>query len=393
MGKRTNTAKWKYKNGRWCWHIRVCKDGKPHDCYDSTPGTKGQRACNQKADDWLDDGIVNGNTKVEKLYDMWIEDLETRTGTGHARQYKSFGENWIKPQIGHLKISKVGDDEGQGVINNAFKKGNDGKGMAQKSLKNILNCYIAFIKYCRKRKKATKYIPDLEEITIPTTAAVGERTILQPEDIIKVFSCTDTVLYKKVVFDRYVHMYRLYIVLGPRPGELIAAQTKRDVKDGSLIIRESINIDHELTGGKNKNARRKNVLHEIAQGIIEDQKAMLKAEGPISKYLFPDQDGFAVKEENLLRRWHKFTEYNKITRCTLYELRHTFISMGKSLPISTLKKYVGHGLTMDTLKQYGHDVNGEDMEMAKSVGGVFKEIIGVKVGVTDNPEQVKNPQE
>ncbi len=392
MGKRTNTAVWLEKYDRW--QIKVYKDGKRHTFTCPTPGKEGQRTCNQKADDFLDDGIVNGNTKLDKLYDMWIKDLKILTGTSHWYQYESYGRNWIKPLKGHIKISKIGDDDAQDIINEAFKKGNSGKGMSKKSLKNIRNCFIAFIKYCRKRKKATKYIPDIEEIKIPTTAAEGERTILQPEDIVKVFTSTETVLNKKVVFDRYIHMYRLYIVLGPRPGELIAAQTKRDLKDGVLNIRESININHELTRGKNKNARRRNILHEIANGIIEDQKAMLKSEGLISKYLFPDKDGFAVKEENLLRRWHKFTEHNNIARCTLYELRHTFVSVGKKLPLEYLKKYVGHSLTMDTLKQYGHDVDGEDAEMAESVGSVFKSIIetGLKSGLNDNEEQQENPQ-
>ncbi len=42
-------------------------------------------------------------------------------------------------------------------------------------------------------------------------------------------------------------------------------------------------------------------------------------------------------------------EYNGITVVTPYELRHTFVSIAKSLPAGMVKSIVGHSESMDTL--------------------------------------------
>lgn len=48
MGKRTNTAVWQEKQGRW--KIDVQKDGKRRSFYSFKPGRTGQREANAKAD-------------------------------------------------------------------------------------------------------------------------------------------------------------------------------------------------------------------------------------------------------------------------------------------------------------------------------------------------------
>lgn len=65
MGKRTNTAVWSDKYKRW--QVNVQQDGKRRSFYSSTPGRKGQREANAKADAWLDNGIENTSTRVAAL--------------------------------------------------------------------------------------------------------------------------------------------------------------------------------------------------------------------------------------------------------------------------------------------------------------------------------------
>ncbi len=72
MGKRTNTAVWLEKYGRW--QIKVQKDGQRRTFTSSKPGRTGQREANAKADAWLDEGIVGTSAKVSKLYAEWLDD-------------------------------------------------------------------------------------------------------------------------------------------------------------------------------------------------------------------------------------------------------------------------------------------------------------------------------
>ena len=69
MGKRVNTAVWIEKYQRW--QIKVQKDGARKTFYSSAPGRKGQREANEKADRWLDDGIVESSVRVSVLLDQW----------------------------------------------------------------------------------------------------------------------------------------------------------------------------------------------------------------------------------------------------------------------------------------------------------------------------------
>ena len=145
MSKRTNTAVWLEKHSRW--QIKVQKDGIRKTFTSSIPGRNGQRDCNAKADAWLDDNISNTSDKVSKLYQKWLEELESRTSSSNVRQYTSYFTNWINPTIGNVQIGKLTEQHLQDVINKAHKKG-----LAKKTLQNIKACLLAFLKYCRKCK-------------------------------------------------------------------------------------------------------------------------------------------------------------------------------------------------------------------------------------------------
>jgi integrase len=61
---------------------------------------------------------------------------------------------------------------------------------------------------------------------------------------------------------------------------------------------------------------------------------------------------------------------------TVYSLRHTFISMTKSvLPESTIKDIVGHSVSMHTLQVYGHIVDGEDKKAAEVIDLTFGQVV------------------
>lgn len=103
--KRVNTAFWVEKEKRWC--IAVQKNGTRKRFYSSTPGRTGQREANAKADAWLDDSIRDGKKKVAALYAQWVEELKLTCGTSYVEQCKKYGDYYILPVCGDIRIDEL----------------------------------------------------------------------------------------------------------------------------------------------------------------------------------------------------------------------------------------------------------------------------------------------
>lgn len=67
----------------------------------------------------------------------------------------------------------------------------------------------------------------------------------------------------------------------------------------------------------------------------------------------------AAGQHPLYLRWRAYQDSNGIApRISLYELRHTFVSLAQDLPDGKLKPLVGHSRNMDTRGVYGHEITG-----------------------------------
>lgn len=353
--KRTNTAVWLENYNRW--QIKVQKDGKRKTFTCSTPGRKGQRECNAKADAWLDDNIENSNLRVEQLYNDYVDELKMRTSKSHWYCEQSRGTSRIIPNIGHLKIDKLNDTHLQDIINKAYIDG-----LSKKSLCNLRCTLITFIKYCRKRK-ATSYHP--EDIIIPKSAKVGKRTILQPNDLKVLFSTDTTILRGKLVIDDYVNAYRLQVITGLRPGELLGLKWN-DIKNDIVTVQRSINIYNQETNCKNNNANRSFKLNLMGKSILEKQKLITGKE----EFIFQD-----LTEQTYYKRLKTYCKSNNLPIVTPYELRHTFVSAIQSLPEGQIKATVGHSKSMDTFGTYAHKTDDLETVISNNIYNVFNNII------------------
>lgn len=81
------------------------------------------------------------------------------------------------------------------------------------------------------------------------------------------------------------------------------------------------------------------------------------------------------REKTYYSRWKAYCAANGITGCSLYELRHTFVSVVKTLPAGEVKQLVGHSQDMDTFGVYGHALTGDDETTAQAVNGVFLRVL------------------
>ena len=357
--KRTNTAKWIESRARW--QINVQKDGIRKTFTSSKPGRTGQSEANRKADRWLEDGITDGKIKVRQAAEQYIELLKVTTSKSHWSQYDSMFRCYIYPYIGTVRIENLTEQHLQNVINRAY-----GKGLAKKTLSNLRSCLVAFVKFCRKNKYTT-LLP--EDLTIPRDARVNEKHILQPNDLKTLFSSDKTMFNGREKQDLFINAYRFHVLTGLRPGELAGLKWK-DIKDGTVYLRRSINVLGETTTGKNQNARRNFALNIFTSSVLEEQKKLLKDLNIDSEYVFCDKWGDPISNELYHKRWKCYCEYHSILPITPYELRHTFVSAVKSLPEGYLKGLVGHSKDMDTYGVYSHEMSG-DMEVTATLCRIF----------------------
>jgi integrase len=368
MPTRISQAVWHEKYQRW--QINVQFEGKRRSFYSSTPGAKGERECNGKADKWLQDKLVNENTRTSKMFEKYLEELKITTSKGNWMPQESHWKAWIEPEFGAKKIGKVNEQDLKNVITAAHKKGR-----SKKMLTNIRNTMMSFLKYCRANH-CTTLRP--EEIKIPNDAPESNKKPIQPSDIKKLFASSTSTWRCKPCEDRLVHAYRFVVAVGLRPGELIGLQ--RINLEGNVIkVRGSINKYNDKTKGKNRRAIRTYKIGKIALGIWKEQQDMLKREGVVSSYAFPDKDGGPLTLVHLEKAWERYRSYNGIEKTTPYEMRHTFVSMNKDMPEALKKLVLGHSEDMDTEGTYGHEMEGDLDRAAKMMDKALAKIIGRKI--------------
>lgn len=353
MSRRTTSARWTGTR----WRIDVQKDGKRKSFYSSIDGRKGQREANKKADAWLDDGIEVRGGRVETIYKEWLAELQLTTSKSNWRPIDSRWRTWVSHIIGHKYVNSLTEQDLQNVINKAYAAGK-----SRKTLQSLCTDMRAFIKYCRKRR-LIMFLP--EEIKIPAGARYKGKQILQPQDLIMLFNKDKTMLRGKEVRDEYINAYRFQVLTGLRPGELIGLSWT-DISGRTVHIHRAVNIIGETTQGKNQNAVCSFVLSDMAKRILEDQKEYTEGCPTVFEI---------TREERYRRHWKTFATHNNISAVTPYELRHTFVSVVKTLPAGEVKELVGHSMNMDTFGTYAHYLDGDDGRTAQSVNTVFLRVL------------------
>lgn len=369
MAKRKSEAVWFEDRQRW--QINVQTDGKRKTFTSSIKGKRGKADAERKADRWLEEPTTAEVARVSKLLDEFEAHLKSTKSTGHANQYCGFIRLYIRPVIGLKKINKLTEGDLQDVIDIAYSKNK----LADKTLRDIRGCIMSWLKWCRQHGK-TRLFP--EGLTIPAGAKKPEKKIVHPSGLTTLFNVTTTIYRGKCIEDWNIHAYRFEVLTGLRPGELRGIEDRRDLRGNKLTIRQSINVRNEITQGKNNNARRTIQLSAMAMAEVEAQRAMVKKAGILSPHLFPSADGGCLNHKNYYRAWGRYCEANGIPKTSLYELRHTFISVNKEMPAGLKKMVVGHSKDMDTEGVYGHEMAGDMAKAADYTEQAFAAVVGKK---------------
>lgn len=359
--ERKNEAIWLSKENRWCLQIQL--DGRRKKFYSSTEGKRGKIEAERKADEWLQRETFAESMRVQDVFSDFITELKEQDM--YYQQYESIGNTWIIPHIGKKRFSNLYESDFQSILNLAYKKG-----LAKKSIQNIRGCITKFLKYARQHGN-TKMRPELE---INKKAHSLSKRALEDNEIQIIFSSDYTMRKSCVVEDWYRNMYKFAIATGLRPGELCGL-TISDFDSEYITVNRAINANGDVTSGKNENARRKFKLNTVALSILSNQIDMLSNSAIETDWLFPQEDGQPTSEQIYYRRFKAYCKYNGIENITPYEMRHTYVSINKEMPIELLKIQVGHSKAMQTREQYSHQRIGDSERAAELSSVVLTTII------------------
>lgn len=349
---------WNEKEKRWT--LRVTTNGKTKKFTSNKSGLAGKKAVLKKARDYT----VNGIEMADKMTvnDCWVKFMsmnEARLGaqSGQYKQYADLGRLHILPVIGSKKIQNLTKADYQGILDNA--KPLDGKRdvLSKKYLTNIRATLVKFVKFCHEYE----YCDGIRgELYIPQGHPTIGKEILQPNDIKKLFEPSD---------NWYHNYYKFLLCTGCRVGEGYGLKWS-DIKDDCIEINRAVNDRGQITAGKNANARRTLPMTTIIKEILEAQKEA--TESLKSEWVFCNMIGAMSTPHTAAKHWVRFREERDLN-CTLYGLRHTFVSMVKNtMPEQLVKTVVGHSSSMRTFEVYGnHKVDGELKQAAEIMDLTF----------------------
>lgn len=214
-----------------------------------------------------------------------------------------------------------------------------------------------------------------EFLTVPRDAPVKQKTIMQ-SDQIRTLSTTDWIMHygkKKVCW--FINAWRFDALTGLRRGELAGLQWT-DLDGNILHVRRAVNSLLEETKGKNDNTQRYLALSPTMQQVLDDHRTLLKRNGLISPWVFPDEQGERVNAYSIYKRWITCQKQHNI-HSNIHELRHTMISLvSPEVPDALLKPIVGHSKAMDT-DIYRHVVDGNAERAAALIEAVFARVLNL----------------
>ncbi len=230
--ERRAQARWVESRGRW--QINVQADGERRTFSSSKTGPRGRVEAERKADAWLESRLTSENTGFDVVTKEYLESIDTSESSSHYRQQEQYVRNHILPLLRKKKISKVTENDLQKVIDAAHKKG-----LSRKTLSNLRGCLMAIIKYARK-SKYTDLRP--EDLKIPASAPRSSKKILSSKDLKTLLTCDQIEVRGKLRQDWFIHAYRLSVLLGLRPGEVIGLRwddiKKYEVLDNSQFAKK-----------------------------------------------------------------------------------------------------------------------------------------------------------
>jgi len=320
-----------YKRSDGRYKLRIQKDGAQKTFYGKT-----SKECIEKAKSW--DGNITKGLPCKIAMRNWLDVYVSTKTVATYDQYNTLYRLYIDPVIGLLPVGKVLPINCQNVINAMNKKG-----LSSTTMKHCKKVMHVFFEHERKMKKTIATNPCMD-VTVPNRITTRKRRSATPEELKLIWELLDGT--------HYFYCFQMLFLTGLRPSEVCGIKIS-DIKGKTINIYET-RTRTDVGTGKTDNAERVLDISPGMTDIINLQLAYLRdnyVKKPV--YLFPNLYGNPANSGLLTKEWRR--NISEHTDLTLYEIRHTFVSMMiDKLAIKDLQQIIGHSSRMDTSTTYGH---------------------------------------
>lgn len=319
----------------------------------------------EEAQAWKNDQLARGKPTaagtVGDWLTTWLELHKARVGPATYRTDRQTAERHLRPALGSVRLRDLdalrierwlAGLQTAGVSQNERHK-------AGKTLRNVL--------FAAVRANLIPSNPMHGRIRVPGQPKPKARW-LTPEELARVLAAADDLGHGT--------MFRLWLELGLRPGELIGLRwDDYDPDRGTVEITRSIEL------GTNQVVPPKTPRDAPLplSRPVRDQLEVYRA-GRRSGVMFPTSTGWHWWAGNFWDHvWRPVMQRAKV-KAGRYVLRHTCASLliSRGVNIVIVAKRLGHSNPAITLKVYAHAMPDDQHRAAEVWGKIFSESIGTR---------------
>ena len=317
----------------------------------------------------LDRGLGSDGFKLfyGTFLDEWLKVKKQNVEAQTHRYYKQIIEDYIKPELGNLKIRDITSRRIQKLYNDFVE---DGVGLRtiEKTHSIIHASMNTAIKY-----GLIKSNPDRR--TEPPRPKKKEMKYLSREDVQKFLEDA------KKSGDRNLALFYIAIVTGMRQGELLGLKwCDVDLENGVIAVKRTLK---RVPGGglmldkpKTEKSRRSIKIGKEGIEILMYQKYCLESEKEEKKelwreegFVFPSTIGTAMDPSNLVKKFRQALKRAGLKIIRFHDLRHTSaaLMLNNGVDILVASRRLGHAKPSITLDVYGHLLSSEQNEVANKI--------------------------
>lgn len=366
----------KRKDGRWEGRYTAGRDPETGKAITKNVLARTQKECKEKLKQAIEDTAGLDLAKADQYtvgqwLDVWFENYaKLKVRPSSHQTYRGYIDNHIKPNIGHIPLSKLTSLDLQKLYKKLLFGGRvkrieakrQPKGLSAKTVRNLDQVISSAMDFAIAQKLILTNpthgcaLPRLEHREMKTLPAEQLASFLQEARESGVFE-----------------LYYTELATGLRRGELLGLKWEDlDLVQGEMRVRRQVaRINGEVVEAplKTKNAYRTFPLSEDTVGILKIQKQ--KAGN--SPWVFPSPTGGPISPDSVLHMLHRVLKRAGLPQVRFHDLRHTFatLALQNGVDIKTVSGMLGHfsaGFTLDT---YSHVTTAAQQEAARTMSGVL----------------------
>ena len=336
---------------------------------------KTQKECKEKLQKAIEDtaGLdlaKVGQYTVGQWLDVWFKNYaKLKVRPSSHQTYRGYIDNHIKPNIGHIPLSKLTSLDLQKLYKKLLSGGrvkrieakSQPRGLSAKTVRNLNQVISSAMDFAIAQTLILTNpthgcaLPRLEHREMKTLPAEQLASFLQEARESGVFE-----------------LYYTELATGLRRGELLGLKWEDlDLVRGEMRIRRQVaRINGEVVEAplKTKNAYRTLPLSEDTIGVLKAQKQ----KAGICPWVFPSPTGGPISPDSVLHMLHRVLKRAGLPMVRFHDLRHTFatLALQNGVDVKTVSGMLGHfsaGFTLDT---YAHVTTAAQREAAKTMSGV-----------------------